>query len=73
MVNPPTETKSFGTSGWTPEELAALDRLKKYHNTDASKLLRKLVMDADKERVHLDKLVREIKHKAFIRKQKAVS
>lgn len=50
MANKKVKTKSFGTSGWTPTELEALARLVNHYGTDRSKLLRKLVAEADRQR-----------------------
>lgn len=56
----PTPTKpatSILTSGWTPKELATLERLVQEFGTDRSKLLRQLVRNASKVQTQvIDKL-----------------
>jgi hypothetical protein len=42
----PEPATSILTSGWTPKELATLERLVEEYGTDRSKLLRQLVRNA---------------------------
>lgn len=44
--NPTKPATSILTSGWTPKELATLERLVQEFGTDRSKLLRQLVRNA---------------------------